>query len=302
MKKKLYFCGSNFKSDCMLLSIRQIKVTVIFLSSLFISNVVSAQNILPEIPNEANDVESIRAELDKRPHFTTFKDNNGLIGTTIGSKPSGENSDAKYQLSVMQRFTDSNLFWNTHFFFQFTLTSYLNVFQPSFPLHDISINPGIGLNKYLFKNGKYIGQGYIMLEHESNGFDDEKSRSWNKLSVAATVQMTRNWEFQAKAWIPIIDGRYSQHVLRYQGLGFVASNFSTNNKRLNLSMMFTPTYRSRAGVNSQFELNCRILRKQPVYAILQYYNGYGENLLDYDVYKSRIRFGFAFKPSDFNRF
>lgn len=288
-----------------MLCFNKIQKAFIALSVLSISSIstsVYSQNILPDQPYDTDDVSQIREELDKAPHFTVFKDNFGLIGTTIGSKPTGKNSDAKYQLSIMQRLTDSNLLWNSHFFFQFTLTSYLNVFEPSFPLHDVSINPGFGFNKYIFKDGKYIGQGYLMLEHESNGFDSIQSRSWNKVSVAATIQMTKNWELQAKGWIPIVDGRYSQHLLRYQGLFFVGSNFSTNNKRLNLSMMFTPTYRKRIGVNSQFEVNCRLMKKQPVYAVLQYYNGYGENLLDYDMYKSRLRIGFTFKPRDFNRF
>ncbi len=286
----------------MVLSFKHIQI--VFLGCLFLSvnNPVCAQNILSGIPYETKDEKSIREELDKEPSFSAFKDNLGLIGTTIGSKPTSTNSDATFQLSVMQRLSDSKMLWDSHFFFQFTMSCFLNVFEPSFPLHDMSINPGIGLNKYLFKDGKYIGQGYLMLEHESNGFDSIQSRSWNKVSVAATIQMTRNWEFQAKAWIPIVDGRYSQDIVRYQGLFFVASNFSTNNKRLNFSMMLTPTYRSRIGINSKFELNVRALRKQPVYAIMQYYNGYGENLLDYDIYKSRLRFGFAFKPRDFNRF
>ncbi|MDD4115810.1 MAG: phospholipase A [Massilibacteroides sp.] len=285
-----------------MLGSKQINRIIYYILFTVSGHLLYAQNILPEIPYETKDENNIRTELDAGPHFTAFKDNYGLIGTTIGAKPTGQNSDAKYQLSIMQRFTDSNLLWNSHFFFQFTLTSYLNVFEPSFPLHDISINPGFGLRKYLFKNGKYIGESYLMIEHESNGFDSIQSRSWNKLSVAATIQMTKNWEFQAKGWIPIVDGRYSQHILRYQGLFFVASNFSTNNKRLNLSIMFTPTYRKRIGINSQFEINCRLLNKQPVYAIMQYYNRYGENLLDYNVYKSRLRIGFTFKPRDFNRF
>ena len=35
---------------------------------------------------------------------------------------------------------------------------------------------------------------------------------------------------------------------------------------------------------------------------MQWYQGYGENLIDYNVYHSRIRFGIVFKPkfmSDF---
>lgn len=282
-------------------SFKQIRKPFFYSLFLFGFSSVSAQDNLYDLSDAPLTINNLREELDKQPSFTAFKDNSGLIGTTIGSKPTGKNSDATFQLSVMQRLTDSNLLWDSHLFFQFTMTCFLNVFEPSFPLRDLSINPGIGLNKYLFKDGKYIGQGYLMLEHESNGYDSIQSRSWNKISIAATIRMTKNWEFQAKAWIPIVDGRYSQHILRYQGLFFVASNFSTNNKRMNLSMMFTPTYRKRLGVNSKFELNVKLLNKQPVYAIMQYYNGYGENLLDYDLYKSRLRVGFAFK-ANINRF
>lgn len=286
----------------MLLSFTRIQKIVLCVTVLFGCNTLHGQNIPVDDHFKGKEVNNIREELDKGANFTAFKDNFGLIGTTIGKKPTAQNSDAVYRLSIMQRFTKSNLLWDSHFFFQFTLTSWLDVFEPSFPLRDVSINPGFGLNKYLFKDGNYIGQGYVMLEHESNGFDSIQSRSWNKISVAAIIRLTRNVEVQAKAWIPIIDGRYSQRILRYQGLGFVGATFSTNDKRLNLSMLFTPTYRNRPGVNSQFEANYRLLKKQPVYAIMQYYNGYGENLLDYDLYKSRLRIGFAFKPSDFTRF
>ena len=250
---------------------------------------------------EADSYNRILSQLDERPNFTAFKDNFGTIGTTIGHRATSTNSDSKYQLSIMERFTDSKLIWDTHFFFQFTMVSYLNVFEPSFPLHDISVNPGFGLGKHLIRDGKHIGYGYLMIEHESNGFDGEgeKSRSWNKIALAATMRVTPNVELQFKGWYPIIDGRYSQHILRYQGLFFVASILSTNDKRLNLSTMLTPTYRKRIGINSQFELNYKLMKDRPVFVIAQYHNGYGENLLDYNIYKSRLRVGFTIKPDGF---
>ena len=36
------------------------------------------------------------------------------------------------------------------------------------------------------------------------------------------------------------------------------------------------------------------------YFFLQYYNGFGENLLEYNKFKSMIRIGFVIKPSDFS--
>ena len=264
-----------------------------FVLFLFISSVLNAKEEVPP--------KSIIAELDKMSHFTAFKDNYGTIGPTVGMRTTRYNSDARFQVSIKERFTPSTLPHQTHLFMQFTVTSYLDVFLPSFPLHDISYNPGVGLGKHLIKEGKLVGYSYLMIEHESNGFDSEgeKSKSWNKISLAATVQISRNVEVQAKGWFPIIDGRYSKDILRYQGLGFIASKVSTNNKRLNMSVLLTPTYRKRIGVNTNAEINYQLTNKRPVYVVAQYHNGYGENLLDYHIYKSRLRIGFSIKPDGF---
>jgi Outer membrane phospholipase A len=267
--------------------------TVFFLLFISISSSLRAES---DITNR-----NILAELDDLPQFTAFKDNYGTVGTTIGSRPTDYNSDARFQVSIKERFTRSTLPYETHLFFQLTVTSYLSVFLPSFPLHDISYNPGFGLGKHIIKDGKAVGYGYLMIEHESNGFDSEgeKSKSWNKVSLAATMQVSRNLELQAKAWYPIIDGRFSKDILRYQGLGFVAAKVGTNDKRLNLSVMLTPTYRRNLGVNTTAEASLQLTKNRPVCLVAQYHNGYGENLLDYHVYKSRLRVGFSIKPDGF---
>ena len=164
----------------------------------------------------AYNADSVRAELDKMPYFTLFKDNYFVGGTTVGHKPTSTNSDVKFQLSISQRLTKSKLPFDTYLFIQYTQKAFWNVFQESLPMRDLNFNPGIGLGHLIIHHNRYIGKGYLMLEHESNGKDSIFSRSWNKITLAAALLLDKNWEVQFKTWIPIIDSDNNRDILRYK--------------------------------------------------------------------------------------
>ena len=48
--------------------------------------------------------------------------------------------------------------------------------------------------------------------------------------------------------------------------------------------------------NTVAEVSWRVSKKTNVNIFAQYYNGYGENLLDYNKFHSRLRVGLVFKP------
>ena len=58
----------------------------------------------------------------------------------------------------------------------------------------------------------------------------------------------------------------------------------------------------RLSYNTTVELNYRIFRGENQYFFAQYYNGYGEGLLDYNQYHSRFRVGLVIKPQFFSDF
>ena len=70
---------------------------------------------------------------------------------------------------------------HSHLFLQYSQKAMWNVFEESLPFHDLNFNPGIGIQNLVVYNGKLVGNGTIMLEHESNSRDGEASRSWNKV-------------------------------------------------------------------------------------------------------------------------
>ena len=255
--------------------------------------------VLPKAGEEIYNADSVRAILDKHPYFSLFKDNYFIGGIPIGEKITSRNSDVKFQISVSQRLTKSKLPFDSYLFLQYTQKAFWNVFQASLPMRDLNFNPGIGLGRLIMRKNKYIGKAYVMVEHESNGRDSIENRSWNKLTLGAAVLLNKNWEVQFKGWIPVIDGKENDDILKYNGIFQVAANYRTDNRRLNLGLILTKRL-TWFSFNTQVELSYKFNNNENQYFFVQYYNGYGENLLEYNQFKSILRVGFVIKPQDFS--
>lgn len=261
-----------------------------------------AKSQILTIPNEEVYQDSLKKELKYAPFFGFYKDNYFIVGTSTIHKPSALNSDVKFQISLSIRLTNNTLPLGTYLFLMYTQKAFWNVFEKSLPMHDINFNPGIGLSRPFFYNGRYIGKVSLILEHESNGKDEEASRSWNKVSISGSALINEWLMVHSKFWIPIVDGQNNRDILRYSGIwqtGFVAH---TPNKNLSLGV----TLVKRAGWNLNFntivDFIWRVSPKTNLNLLLQYYNGYGENMIDYNQFHSRLRVGIVFRPHFFSEF
>ena len=255
---------------------------------------------LPE--REYINADSMRRDFDKRPYFGLYKDNYFIFGTTIGQRPTRENSNVKFQISVSQRLTRSTLPWNTYLYLFYTQKVFWNVLEKSFPMTDLNFNPGIGLAKPLFVKNRFIGQVIFALEHESNGRDGDASRSWNKISCGANIMIDPNLVVHGKVWIPIVDGMNNKDILDYSGIYQVGLQAFSNNRRFNASVVLTKRRGWRLSYNTVVELAYRLWRRDNQFLFLQYYNGYGEGLLEYNKFHSQLRVGIVIKPRLFSDF
>ncbi len=256
---------------------------------------LSAQLYGTSEPSDYN-ADHIRSEIEKGPYFTLYKDNYFIGGIPLGDKPDRYNTDIKFQLSISQRLTKSSLPFNTYLYLQYTQKAFWNILENSLPIRDINFNPGIGLGHLIVYRNRYIGKGYLMLEHESNGKVAGYSRSWNKVTLGGNIELNRNFEVQLKGWIPIIDGRNNKDILNYNGIFQVAGNFRTNNELLHIGLILTKRKSWRPSFNTQVEISYKLKKNHSQAFFMQYYNGYGENLLEYKEYHSNIRVGFVIKP------
>lgn len=249
---------------------------------------------------QLSNADSIVNRFDAQPSFGIYKDNYFVIGTEMFHKPTKYNSDVKFQISVMHRITNSTLPFKTYLFLTYTQKAYWDVFQDSFPFRDLNFNPSLGLGKALVRNNRFLGTINMQFEHESNGKDGDASRSWNKVSFGSYLTLNDRMTFQTKLWIPIVDGANNKDIVHYSGWGLMAFDFSSPRKKYNIGCVVTK--RGGANLNANIELNfsIRLFSDDNQYLFLQYYNGYGESMLDYKQYRQRIRLGFVIKPDFFS--
>ena len=248
------------------------------------------------------DADSVRREFDKGPYYPLYKDNYFIFGPSIGPKATKENTNVKFQISVRQKLTKSTLPGGTYLYLCYTQKVFWNILEKSLPMTDLNFNPGIGLAKPVFKNGKYIGKFILQLEHESNGRDSIESRSWNRLSLGGDVLITNNFLVHAKVWIPYVDGEHNKDLLKYVGIMQAGVELTSNDRRWKGSLLLTKRKTWRLDFNTVAEISWQFSRNADWNLFVQYYNGYGEGLLDYNKFSSHLRAGVVIRPKLFSNY
>ena len=246
--------------------------------------------------------DSLKHDLQFGPYFGLYKDNYFTVGTTPFRKPTSTNSDVKFQISLSIRLTNAVLPWNSFLFLVYTQKTFWNVFQNSMPMHDLNFNPGIGWSKPFFNKGRYAGKLTMLVEHESNGRDGLDSRSWNRVSFYGSTIIDDWLMVHAKFWIPIIDGENNRDILKYCGIYQSGVVVTTPNKKFSFGLTMVKRSGWNLNFNTILEASWKVHEKSNLNLFAQYYNGYGESLLDYNQFHSRLRVGIVFKPHFFSEF
>lgn len=249
---------------------------------------------------QLSNADSIIKRFDALPSFGIYKDNYFIVGTDLFRTPDRTNSDAKFQVSIRNRLTNSTLPFKTYLFLTYTQKAFWDVFKESFPFRDLNYNPTIGIGRALVRHNRFLGSISFQFEHESNGKDGEDSRSWNKISFGTNFTLNDRWTMQSKVWIPIVDGDNNRNIVDYAGWGFLAMDYSSPKRKYNVGCVITK--RGGVNLNANIILNAsvRLFSDDNQFLFFEYYNGYGESLLDYKQYRQRFRLGIVIKSDFFN--
>ena len=264
-----------------------IRRSFLVFATLFVAALMPAMGQIVAIEKSSTEIaDSIRAELDNRPYFSLYKDTYFVGGTVLGGKPNGYNSDVKFQISFQQRLTKSVLPGHTYLYLFYTQKAIWHVFRNSLPFYDLNFNPGIGISKHIIMKNRLLGKLTLMAEHESNGRD----------GISPYLMA------HAKYWIPIVDGKYNRDILKYMGLYQAGFQARSHDDKWVLDMTLVKRKGWNLNFNTIVQLGYRINHNSNQFIMIQYYNGYGEHMLDYDQYHSRIRIGLLIRPRFFSDF
>ncbi len=240
------------------------------------------------------------------PFVITPHKPNYVLLAAYNSTPNGEpfdatddqldNTEIKFQISfkfpVMQ-----DLFGdNGDLYFAYTNQSYWQAYNSdiSSPFRETNHEPEVFM---LFDTDWHLGSlkssklalGAI---HQSNGLAGEQSRSWNRLFANFIIEASDNLYFSVRPWWRIPESAKTDDnpdINDYLGYGEFRTFYKTGNH--NLSMMLRNNLKT-SGNKGGIQLDWSFPLYQRLRGYVQYYNGYGESLIDYNASVNRLGFGF----------
>ena len=244
--------------------------------------------------------DSVRKDFSNQPYFGLYKDNYFIFGPSLSPKPNKSNTNVKFQISIAQRLTKTTLPFGTYLYLFYSQKCFWNILEESLPMTDLNFNPGIGLTKPLFVKNRYIGKATLLLEHESNGRDSIWSRSWNRIALAANVMVTNHLMVHGKIWAPIVDGENNRDIVRYCGFWQFGAQVLSDNRRFVGGVTIVKRGKWNLSSNVIVDVAYRIFRNENQYLFMQFYNGYGEGLLEYKKHHTQLRIGLLIRPKLFS--
>ena len=203
-----------------------------------------------------------------------------------------DNEEAKFQVSIKAPFWRNIRGSNVDLIGAYTSTSWwqINNDDISSAFRETNYEPEIFLRRYggpeLF--GGQVAALDLGLNHQSNGRSDPLSRSWNRIMGRAYLDFD-DWAVALRAWYRIPDDEVDDdnpNEYRYLGYGDVLVAWAPN--KHTFTAMVRP---GTEEFGTEFTWSYPINKVFRVYA--QYWNGYGESLLDYDQRVQRIGIGIA---------
>ncbi|MBL4826838.1 MAG: phospholipase A [Spongiibacteraceae bacterium] len=278
-----------------------------------IRTLCQAQNSLQKqqvVPNDATSVEDAittrfsSEEVSEADSFTltAYKPNYLLFATYNDKKNEApftavypdanmDDVEAKFQVSFKVRMMEGVLgadLWGAY-----TQQSWWQVYNAdeSAPFRETNYEPEIFLR--WDTDFELLGFKTRMLKfgfnHESNGRGEALSRSWNRLIAGALLEKG-NLAIHARTWYRLPEDNEDDDnpdIIEYVGHGDLKVFYKMD--RQLIGMTLTNNLRSDNKGSIQIDWTFPLTKKFKGY--VQYYNGFGESLIDHDETSNRIGVG-----------
>ena len=241
------------------------------------------------------------ANSDLRDYFVNHVSFYEPIYFIAGSSPSVE-----FQFSLKYKVFNIKDDWDplSHFYFAYTQTSFWNAFSSNPSFFDTSYKPSMFLYyPDVYQNGFFQLDLQGGAEHESNGRGGDEERSFNTfyLQPKATFDLPAHFQFslQPRAWFYYRVGDNNENIPDYHGYADLVSALTWldphSGEKIQLSNKFLiGDDGSHAGLLFDLRFNLAglpVLRKFNPAIQVQYFHGFGQNLLDYNVDTHALRAG-----------
>ncbi len=212
--------------------------------------------------------------------------------------------EVKFQISFKTQLNRSDLFLkDDSLSLGFTLEAWWQLYSSdlSSPFRETNYQPEIIYLKPLLW-GPFGGSTALLLgfEHQSNGQFQGRSRSWNRL-YAGLIYEREDLLVQLRPWYRIpedekddpseADGDDNPDILDFMGHGDLTVSLRRDDHDYQMLLRGNPTTGKGA---------VRLRWTFPFFSrfsgLFEYFNGYGDSLIDYDVHQQRVGLGVVLTP------
>lgn len=205
-----------------------------------------------------------------------------------------QHTEAKFQISFKVKLWEDIFGRDMDLWFGYTQLAFWQVYNTAFssPFRETNYEPELLLNfrtdyDLFGLRGKMINIG---LNHQSNGRSGPLSRSWNR--VVANFGFERDqFNVLLRTWYRIPENKRDDDnpdIEKYSGYGELWGHYFWKKQRF--GMMVRNNLRSDNKGAIQLEWAFPLI--EHISAYLQYFNGYGESLIDYNKCVNRFSIGF----------
>ena len=256
---------------------------------------VAAHNRSSLTPHNRNYILPVSyiSNINEAPYEGIVSDNDGDLSL--------DHVEAKFQISLKTLLLDNIFTDNDALHFAFTGTSYWQVYNKdiSSPFRETNYEPELFWSAPINWKPFNVDATALVLgfSHQSNGQAGTLSRSWNRL-YANFIWEADNFVYSFKPWYRVPEdaketpndprGDDNPDIEKYLG----HFEFATAYRRGDYE--FTAMLRNnlRSENRGAFQIDWTFPLLKNVRGYVQYFNGYGENLIDYNARTQRIGFGF----------
>ena len=213
---------------------------------------------------------------------------------TPGNEIDYQQVEVKFQLSFKIPLAKGFINDNGNLWFTYTQMAFWQLYNTanSSPFRETNYEPE--LMWVLHTNNKIFGLNNsvitVSLNHQSNGQSDPISRSWNRIIVNFIFDKD-NYAFSLKPWYKIprsAEDDDNPDITDYMGYGELGALVKYQNQQ------GTVMLRNLAGIDegrTTIEINYTFKISKRMKGIAQYFYGYGESLIDYNVLSNSIGLG-----------
>ncbi|WP_428023871.1 phospholipase A [Arcobacter sp.] len=203
--------------------------------------------------------------------------------------------ETKFQLSVKKPIAYNLFGLKESINFGYTQTSWWQLYTNSSPFRETNYQPEVFViipyGKKDKTSLKALKFGFL---HESNGQDNPKSRSWNRLYAQSYFQIS-NLFITPRIWYRIPDGENDDNPDLQDYLGYGDLTFYLPYKTHTFKLLMRNNLRFDGNNRGFTELNWTFpfFNSKNTFGYVQLSNGYGDSLIDYNKEINRISFGIS---------